>query len=322
MRTVIMLVKKPTIKLKITATVLIIVIVFVPATACNNNDSATSQPHIPQGDMELGAPLERVPDLLGYSLEALTREFENFGFVPMLVMLISNEPKDTVLFIEKMGQLIPVPSNIEVHISAGLPNWDTNTSVVSEPSAQQQGFKKMVFGGISWLVLEEKEDKLLLLSELVLFDRPYNDEYVSTTWETCTLRSYLNNEFFNSFSPEERERIAETRVSNGEIIYTNPFLSETWPVPGGNDTDDRIFLLSQDEQRRYFANDSERMAHMSNDHWAYGTTGYDHWWWRLRSPGECTFQTSVIGTEGNEYVSIYVDADVGVRPALWIYNQQ
>jgi hypothetical protein len=209
-----------------------------------------------------------------------------------------------------------------VHVSAGLPEWDTEAPDASEPSVQRQEFKKMGFGGISWLVLEEEKDKVLLLSEFVLFDRPYNDEFVSITWENCTLRSYLNNEFFYSFSPEERERIAVTRVSNGDIngniMHTDFFAKATWPVPSGNDTDDRIFLLSYDEQRKYFESDSARLARMIDDH-PMKTSGYDHWWWRLRSPGSCTFTAGAVATNGSDIVSFYVDVDIGIRPALWLY---
>jgi len=308
---------------------MVIFIVVATAAACsgNNNGNSASQPHVPQAETEPGGPLARVPDLRGDTLEALALEFENLGFTPSLLMFISDEPKNTILSIKRMGQLVPVPSCIEVHVSAGLPDWDPEAPPEepssSGPTAQQKQYESMEFGGIEWLVLEKKEDRVLLLSRFVLFDRKYNDELASTTWEISSIRSYLNNEFFNSFAPEERERIAETKVINDDRMYQFAFGElwiriQDWPVPAGNDTYDRVFLLSYDEQRGFFANDSDRRARMTDDHPKHDS-GYDHWWWWLRSPGGCTFTAAVVSTEGQDIAGYEVIREIGVRPALWLY---
>jgi len=314
-------------KLAIIAAIAAISLVVATAAACSENRGGPppSRPHTPQGETSPEGPLARVPDLRGYPLEALAREFENLGLTLSLAMLISDEPEDTVLIIGRMGQLVPVPASIEVFVSGGEPGWapeDTSESVPKEQ--QQQQYETMEFGGISWLVLEEEEEKALLLSELVLFDRRYNDQLTSTTWETSTIRGYLNNEFLYSFSPEDRERIAETRVINGERLYTYPYGDtglgfQSWPVPAGNDTYDRVFLLSYDEQRRYFANDAARMARVAEGHPRLGSSSYTHWWWWLRSPGDGTFKVVLISDEGWDSVAFEVTQEVGIRPALWLY---
>lgn len=72
-----------------------------------------------------------------------------------------------------------------------------------------------------------------------------------TTWETCTLRQWLNNNFFNAaFSGYERAMIPTVTVSADE----NPEYS----TDHGNATQDRVFLLSIDEANKYFGSDSER----------------------------------------------------------------
>jgi hypothetical protein len=306
----------------IAITVLAIAIVLMTATACNKNYTS-------QGDAVPETLFVTVPDLRGYAVGELATELTNLGFTPSYIMFISDEPVDTVLSIKQMGQLVPATSTIEVHVSAGLPHWDTsgsatssNTISESELSGQQLQYKRMEFGGISWLVLEEDKDKVLLLSEFVLFDRQYNDKNGSTTWENCTLRSYLNNEFLNSFSLQERERIAQTHVRNGEILYTEPLGGslisriQSWPVPAGNDTYDRVFLLSHDELREYFTDESTRKASMAKDHPRHGD--YDHWWWRLRSPGGCTFSAAVVTDRGFD-LAYATTVEIGVRPALWLY---
>jgi uncharacterized repeat protein (TIGR02543 family) len=64
---------------------------------------------------------------------------------------------------------------------------------------------------IEWLVLEKKDGKALLLSKYALVTKPYNEEDTDVTWESCTLRSWLNGEFYKAISDHE------VRISNLEI---------------------------------------------------------------------------------------------------------
>jgi len=336
------------------------VIIIIAVTACSrSNDPSQSQPDDPRGNAGVNVSTEIVPDLVGYSLEELEREFNSIGFTASHIRLVSDEPENTVLFINGIGQQVPVSSTIVIYVSGGSPEfmiedpidpdetleWIPGDPFAPDPAARRQRFEKIEFGGLSWLILDKEEDKVFLLSELVLFDMKYNEELVSTTWETSSIRKYLNNEFFNSFSPEDRQRIALTRVMNGDILFTNTlgimFGMEyhSWIIPAGNDTDDRIFLLSLDEVEHYFDNDSDRMARMADDHpWSGGDIEY-RWWW-LRSPSRGTFCAVVISYIRGDALSgypvnmnssyIYGDAPVGdranndhvipgVRPALWLY---
>lgn len=66
------------------------------------------------------------------------------------------------------------------------------------------------------------------------------------------MRQWLNNEFFKTaFKTFEKELIVETKVSNPD--------NAGFGTKGGNDTRDKIFLLSLDEVNRYFASDDERV---------------------------------------------------------------
>jgi hypothetical protein len=291
-----------------------------------------------------------VPDLLGYPLDKLTSEFEDLGLSPFVYIFISDEPSETILFIDRMGQYVSVSESIEVHISGGFPDWDNETSIdsdssiqpdtepgedttASEPSTDQPELTpvtpsapdssteryeiwRMMFGGIDWLVLDEKENKMLLLSEFVLFDKAYNDTFMSVTWEYSTIRSYLNNEFFNSFSPKDRGRIAETRVTNNNrtisILGSDPFI-----IPAGNDTVDRVFLLSINEVRKYFPTRSERSSYRSMNDVLY--PGYEWAWW-LRSPGFDNFFGIVVALGGVDSDEFMVSHAWGIRPAMWLYT--
>ncbi|MDY6017558.1 MAG: TIR domain-containing protein, partial [Oscillospiraceae bacterium] len=51
---------------------------------------------------------------------------------------------------------------------------------------------------IEWLVLEVKDGKALVISKYALDCKQYNTNYTDVTWEACTLRRWLNNDFINA----------------------------------------------------------------------------------------------------------------------------
>ncbi|MCL2002730.1 MAG: DUF6273 domain-containing protein [Oscillospiraceae bacterium] len=162
----------------------------------------------------------------------------------------------------------------------------------------------MEFGGYEWLVLDVQGGKAFLLSEKVLESRKYHNEGIDITWADSDLRAYLNGEFLSSFSESDRARIAETSIINND----NP----EYGTPGGNNTVDKIFLLSIDEALAYFANDSARIA--------YDSGGKAIWWW-LRSPDHAGYAADV-DIDGSIYSGYnFVDYNGGVRPALWLNLQ-
>lgn len=66
---------------------------------------------------------------------------------------------------------------------------------------------------IKWYVLERENGKAFLLCKNAIDCRSYNDTDgdPDLSWETCTLRSWLNNDFYNeAFTPEEQKKILGT----------------------------------------------------------------------------------------------------------------
>ena len=109
------------------------------------------------------------------------------------------------------------------------------------------------FGDFEWRVLDVQGEYALLLSEIIVSYRHYHHRYEAVTWETSEIRQYLNDTFFNTFSEADRARIRETTVINNN----NPWDFSDWDdgyasAPGGNNTTDRLFLLSIDEVLQYF----------------------------------------------------------------------
>lgn len=127
--------------------------------------------------------------------------------------------------------------------------------------------------------------------ELVLSrdEMPYDTSRDYITWEKCTLRQWLNNEFYNGFSDKEKLAIMTTHLEDGRSK--------------GNATYDNIFLLSIDEAKEYFADSEARDINME--------------WW-LRSPGSGTYiYAAVVDSMGSiGHIGQSTDYAVGVRPAL------
>ena len=173
---------------------------------------------------------------------------------------------------------------------------------------------------IEWLVLAKKDNKILVISDKALDCQPYNtsDDYV--TWEKCTLREWLNNDFINAaFSDDEKAMIPTVTVSaDSNLKYnTNP----------GNTTKDKVFLLSIVEAEKYFTSDEARMcipteyviSNVSTSD-EYTKDGKATCWWRLRSPGALQYYAAKVDFDGDvDEFGIDVDYDIGgARPALWI----
>ena len=168
---------------------------------------------------------------------------------------------------------------------------------------------------IEWQILAKEYGKALLLSRYGLDCKPYNSEYTNVTWETCTLRTWLNSAFAsNAFSSDEQGQI----VSNTVTANRNPDFN-TNP---GNDTTDKIFLLSIQEAEKYFSSDKERICQATAYTLAQGayipSTGC--WWWWLRSPGQFPKYAAYVDYYGSVFrIGDYVSPSEGaVRPALWI----
>ena len=171
---------------------------------------------------------------------------------------------------------------------------------------------------IEWNVLKVEDEKLLVVSKYSLDCQPYNLSDADVTWETCTLRQWLNHEFYNTaFSGTEREKIPTVTVSAGP----NP----DYNTDPGNPTEDKVFLLSIAEAEKYLTSDSSN-SEKNNTPTEYAvangadTNNDRSWYWCwLRSPGKDQSIAAVISISGVRKTGDYVYNDAGaVLPAMWI----
>ncbi|MEI6579980.1 MAG: DUF6273 domain-containing protein, partial [Eubacteriales bacterium] len=171
---------------------------------------------------------------------------------------------------------------------------------------------------ITWLVLAVEDGKALLISEKVLEAKPYNDKKIDMTWETCTLRKWLNDDFLkDAFKIKERDLIIESTLLNKD----NP----KYGTPGGKDTKDKVFILSFAEAKKYFANAKAYKAKgtefaktnglkIVTDNLYLGNSG----WW-LRSPGLYPYDACYVNYDGLVYNELYVNyMNFGARPSVWV----
>ncbi len=194
---------------------------------------------------------------------------------------------------------------------------------------------------IEWIVLEKKEDSALLLSKYIIdckafdnvdiesigsADDELKEKYKNCDWSKSTLRSWLNNEFFNyAFSDREQEKIILTHMED-------------------TDSDDKLFCLSKAEYIKYFDNNRfyERTKNLGDLHLYYnGATArnrkaqaYDKlhlfqpdetygYWLRdktlnSKEQGIDFGSTLIVGHMGEIGYSINLNTFVGVRPAMWV----
>lgn len=186
---------------------------------------------------------------------------------------------------------------------------------------------------IKWRVLSVDGDNAFLLADCNLDAKPYNEEYTDITWEFCTLRSWLNgygedsnacgtdyssdNFIDAAFSPSEQTAIFDTVVVNEDHPY--------YRTEGGNDTTDKVYLLSIAEASNVTYGFSETFNTESKtrvstntayvaEYSSISSTGSADLW-SLRSPGAWSDDAARVRTDGS---GLHGDVDIkrAVRPTL------
>jgi|GEM_PF-6890583 len=173
------------------------------------------------------------------------------------------------------------------------------------------------FGSYTWQVLfvnkNDTDFSALIITENIIEQRAYHDRIADITWEKSSLRRYLNTAFVKNFSESDQKRIIEITVRNrdNDLKYITQMRAQKGMIPtvaGGEDTKDKIFLLSIDEVRNLMPNESARAAKYN---------GNESEWW-LRSPGDQENCASHIFRDGFiRYSGGFVGyTTYGLRPVL------
>ena len=153
---------------------------------------------------------------------------------------------------------------------------------------------------IDWVVLDTQDGYALVMSAYALDCKPYNTgSYKGVTWQSSTLRAWLNGEFMsNAFTAEEMSKIRTD--GNG----------------------DRVRLLGTTELAYFDTQEQMKCTPtpyaVANGAWSNAETGYC-WWWLL-SPDNGIHTANYVNSEGKVFTENYetYDADSSVRPVMWV----
>lgn len=179
------------------------------------------------------------------------------------------------------------------------------------------------FGGQTWVVLEKREDRELILCKNTVTAMAYRGAGGCATWEVSDVRAYLNGDFYERFFSEaEKARILKTPLKS----VANP----QYGTSSGRDTVDKVFLLTGQEAAKYMTTSECRIA--------YNDSG-EPVMWLLRQPGRDNEYVSDVNTSGyidyhgilvleagsldesgiSTHVKDYASSvNGGIRPAMWI----
>ena len=201
--------------------------------------------------------------------------------------------------------------------------------------------KKM--GNYEWLEIKRTSTKSLYLSRYIIDIRKYHNSELPITWEQSDIRMWLNTDFYNEFSAEEKSKICDTNL----ITNNNP----EYFTDAGKDTIDKCFLLSFEEIIKFFSdinfsNQTQDLLFKNTNNYSLSAqvnmtkekinvanersgldysmiNGHSIGWW-LRTPGANQKRTVRINCNGD--IRLYgreVNRNlVGVRPAIWVKNNE
>ena len=177
---------------------------------------------------------------------------------------------------------------------------------------------------IEWDILEEKDGKALIISHYILDAIKFDDK--SNNYENSYIRNWLNNDFYNiAFNNNEKLIIETTKVDNSIASIgfdVDPYHDTNSYVC--NNTNDKIFLLSVKEAKKYFHFDEERMTKgidyaKKQGLYYVSSTDTSFWWLRSSCLVDAYYAYCVDNDGYIDYYFNYVDRiDRGIRPACWI----
>ncbi len=166
---------------------------------------------------------------------------------------------------------------------------------------------------LEWRVIEKQDDRLLLLCEKIVAEKPFDDVVVKpglsnaeikkldeqhtkythftqipgasinhvvygVNWSNCSLRQWLNGDFYaQTFTKDEQKRIVDADLNTPDVLVEafdeSVEMLDRYVLPGGGDTTDKVFLLSMDECEKYLPEVQQRTAETG---WWLRSNGYGY----------------------------------------------
>ena len=178
--------------------------------------------------------------------------------------------------------------------------WDSYTFSNGEKIVRNKEYFFKV-EPIKWNVLEDKDGKVFIFSELILDAHKFDDN--SNDYAASSIRSWLNSDFYNkAFTDKQKELIENTTLKDISNVT------------------DKVFLLSEEEieNTSYGFNSNndrcKKVTDYAKANYAYEYERNKNGWYWLRTPsyaGACG-----VADDGNVYWSDVCYDRGGVAPAL------
>lgn len=160
----------------------------------------------------------------------------------------------------------------------------------------KEGVGKIVgFGKEQWIILEKTEQSVLLAKYNGMTKTAFHDKEEKVTWETCSLRHYLNENFLKkTFNEAEQQAILDTAIS-GDV-------NSAYGTKGSSTTD-KVFILNDTESKKYKKPLGDKRNNM-----------------RLRTPGRDLLSTAYVTSDGAilDYGFPVERKEILVRPVIWV----
>ena len=176
---------------------------------------------------------------------------------------------------------------------------------------------------LQWVVLDVQGSKALLLTRQGLSRQSFNPTSNRQTWHNSAIRTWLNKTFLNdAFLYSEQNEILTTAVDES-LSQCHPNYA---PKRLGENTNDKVFLLSYAEALKYMPTERDRMCvptiqcvreggNESDKRYLDGE--YKTCWYWLRSPA---YNNNLVCVDWNgKLETCYMSHAYGVvRPAIWV----
>lgn len=179
---------------------------------------------------------------------------------------------------------------------------------------------------IEWIVLDDNNDELLMLSKYCLdvvhyFDQADLRDFAhAVVWENSHLRNWLNDEFYNhAFTEKEKQRIMETLIVTDETL--DPALRRN-----------KLFILSESQIDKFLPDSEKRCglptpyARQQGAGAGVDTQQEAVWWWimpEVEEPLPGMIRPGILNFDGEVLYHGRLIASPGsyhatVRPAIKI----
>ena len=169
---------------------------------------------------------------------------------------------------------------------------------------------------LEWIVMEVQDGKAMLLSKYCIDTVIFYPKRVAMYWGKSDLRAWMNGDFLTeTFTTEEQAAILTTTVTN-----SNPHGMKG----AGDDTKDRVYLLSKAEVLEFFPEQKDRVAYPTEFAKSKGCTvddktGSCRWWTRTSGARKM----DICGMRLDGRISSYGMQDVDwptntMRPVMWV----